>query len=60
MDQEIKENENKVEELMVPPPGVCWPVTRLIYKNCEGCKYWNGCTNKKKGKYNNKIPFRYE
>lgn len=60
MNQELLKEEKIIEEVLIPPPGVCWPTTRLIYKNCEGCKYWKGCTNKRKGKYNKNVKFRYE
>ena len=38
-------------ELLIPPKGVCLNPPRLHNKNCEGCKYFDGCTNEKKGKY---------
>ena len=39
------------EEILIPNPGDCWIPTRLRDYNCEGCKYWDGCTYEKKGKY---------
>ena len=38
-------------ELLIPPKGVCLNPPRLHNLNCEGCKYFEGCTNEKKGNY---------
>ena len=38
------------QECLIPTPGDCWIPTRLVKFNCEGCRYWDGCTYKKKGK----------
>jgi len=38
-------------ELLVPPKGVCLNPPRLFNLNCKDCKYFEGCTNEKKGNY---------
>jgi hypothetical protein len=41
---------NEIEECLIPTPGDCWNPHRLVESNCEGCKYWNGCSYRNKGK----------
>ena len=38
-------------ESLTPPPGQCWRIPKLMYENCKDCKYFKGCTHKKKGNY---------
>lgn len=40
---------NKSQEVMIPPLGTCWIPTKLYDGKCGECKYFDGCTNKKKG-----------
>ena len=38
-------------EMLVPPKGVYLNPPRLFNLNCKDCKYFEGCTNIKKGNY---------
>ena len=38
-------------ELLIPPYGVCLNPPRLFNLNYKDCKYFDGCTNVKKGNY---------
>ena len=38
-------------ERLILPEGVCMNPPRLHNLNCKDCKYFEGCTNKKKGNY---------
>lgn len=36
-------------EVLSPPKGTCWIPTKLYDGRCGECKYFEGCTNEKKG-----------
>lgn len=46
-----KEETNEIKECLIPTPGVCWNPSRLMKYNCDECKYFQGCTYVKKGKW---------